>query len=190
VPARPLDAFLPEAALRMVHRIRIAAPPDAVWAAVHEVTGGELLVTRALVGLRALPGRLTGGREPLSVAAREPVLASFLRRGFVMLAEDAPHSLAAGAAGRPWAVRGGDTTRVADREGFPRFAEPGYVRMALSFELLPDAGGTALETETRVQPTDAGAARAFGRYWRVIRVGSAPIRHDLLRAVRRRAERG
>jgi hypothetical protein len=190
VPARPLDALLPEAGLSMVHRTHVAAPPEAVWAALHAVTGGELLLTSALVGLRALPGRLTGGREPLSVAAHEPVLARFLQRGFVVLDEDAPRSLAAGAAGRPWDVRGADTTRVADRAGFLRFAEPGHVRMALSFELIPDDGGTELETETRVQPTDAGAARAFARYWRVIRVGSALIRHDLLRAVRRRAERG
>jgi hypothetical protein len=56
------------------------------------------------------------------------------------------------------------------------------------FELEALGDGTRLSTETRVQPTDT-AARAFRPYWWAIRAGSGLIRRDVLRAVRRRAER-
>lgn len=58
---------------------------------------------------------------------------------------------------------------------------------ALSFELELSGDRTRLATETRVQPTDRQAARAFLPYWLVIRAGSGLIRRDLLRAVARRA---
>jgi len=50
------------------------------------------------------------------------------------------------------------------------------------------AGEMAL-TETRVAVEDRSARRRFAVYWAVIRFGSGLIRRDLLRAVRRRAER-
>jgi len=59
----------------------------------------------------------------------------------------------------------------------------------MSLELAPDGGATRLATETRIAPTDDDAARAFGRPWAVVRHGSGLVRHDLPRAVRRRAER-
>jgi hypothetical protein len=76
-------------------------------------------------------------------------------------------------------------------EGFARFAEPGWAKAAMSFQLTPVAGGhTLLAAETRVQATDPAARRAFARYWRLIRAGGAGlIRLELLRAIARRAER-
>ena len=76
--------------------------------------------------------------------------------------------------------------RLRDVAEVQAYARPGHVVMAASFAVGADG---RLSTETRVQPVDADAARAFGRYWWVVRAGSGLIRHDLLRAVRRRAER-
>ena len=69
------------------------------------------------------------------------------------------------------------------------FAHPWFVLIATSFELEALGDGTRLSTETRVQPTDIAAARAFRPYWWAIRAGSGLIRRDMLHAVRRRAER-
>jgi hypothetical protein len=114
---------------------------------------------------------------------------AFLERGYRELRVDPPWTLVAGAAGQPWRLRGGETADVVDLAGFSAFARPGFVLIATSFELEAAGEGTRLSTETRVQPTDAAAARAFRPYWWAIRAGSGLIRRDMLHAVRRRAER-
>lgn len=79
--------------------------------------------------------------------------------------------------------------RFAAPEAFVAFDERGHVRIALSFELTPRGdGSTRLATETRVMPSDRDAARAFARYWAIIRLGGDLIRLELLRGIRRRAE--
>jgi hypothetical protein len=55
--------------------------------------------------------------------------------------------------------------------------------------MLTAAGGSRFETETRIQGTGPGARRRFARYWRIVGIGSALIRRDVLPAARRRAER-
>ena len=50
--------------------------------------------------------------------------------------------------------------------------------------------GARLATKTRVATTDPGSRRRFGRYWRVIRPGSAVVRRGWLLAAKRRAEDG
>ncbi|WCB93188.1 hypothetical protein DSM104299_01894 [Baekduia alba] len=178
----PLDRVLPQFAHSEVHAVDVSASPERVWAALHEVTVAEMPVTRVLTLLRGLGSR----------GAQRPILQAFTARGFTVVIDEEPRALAVVAAGQPWHPRGGATVAVADVEAVTAFAQPGYVLMALSFGLESlgghAAGRTRLTTETRVHPTDPAAARKFRRYWWAIRAGSGLIRHDLLRAVRRRAE--
>jgi hypothetical protein len=179
----PLDRVLPQFAHRELHTTDVDAAPEIVWAALHDVTGAELPVTRMLTMIRGLGTR----------GAARPVIAAFTARGFTVVLDEPPRALVAAGAGQPWRLRGGETAGLADAEAVAAFTRPGFVLMALSFALEPlggrGGGRTRLTTETRVQPTDAGAARAFRPYWWAIRAGSGLIRRDLLRAVRRRAER-
>jgi hypothetical protein len=78
---------------------------------------------------------------------------------------------------------------VRAREGFVSFAEPGYAKAAMSFLVRSEPGGSRVLTETRVAGTSSDAARAFLRYWRLIRPGSGAIRRSWLAAIRRRAVR-
>jgi hypothetical protein len=175
-----LDAVLPAYRHGEVHATVPRATPEAVWAALHATTVRELPLTRALTLVRGLPPS----------AGATPILTT-LRRRFAPLVEAPPRLLVAGGAGQPWRPRGGEMVRPADGAALAAFDRPGFVVMVVSFEVEPLGDGrTRLVTETRVQPTDAGAARAFRPYWYVIRAGSGLIRRDLLRAVRRRAEAG
>jgi hypothetical protein len=179
----PLDRVLPQFAHREVHAIDVEAAPEIVWAALHEVTGEDLRLTRVLTSIRGL-GR--GGAD-------RPFVDAFTARGFAIVLDEPPRALAAAGAGQPWRLRGSEVVRLADPDAVARFTRPGFVLMGVSFALesLGGRGGgrTRLTTETRVQPSDIGAARAFRPYWWAIRAGSGLIRRDLLRAVRRRAER-
>ena len=162
-----LSEVLPEYDVRKRHAIRLDAPPDRVWDAIHETTLGDLRVARTLFRLRGLPSARDRGILELE--------------GFQRLAEAPGRELVVGAVGKPWSPRGG-LVRGAD----PRtFREPGYALMA--FNITHD--GTTLATETRVLCTDSGSRRLFRLYWLVVGPFSGIVRNDWLRAIERRAAR-
>jgi hypothetical protein len=180
----PLDEFMPAYRFNEVHSTRIAAPPDAVMAAVRCLRARDVPVLVALMGLRSLPARLLRRRH--RPRRDETILESFLRGGFVTLAER-PGELVIGGVGRFW-LASAEVRRVGPDE-FAGFGEPGYAKTAFNMHAQPvRGGGTLLTTETRIHATDDEARRRFERYWRVIRVGSGLIRRAWLRAIRRRAE--
>ena len=186
-----LDDVLPLYRHRERHAMQIAAAPEVVWSALHAVSVGDLRLTRLLMGIRALPGRLPGARRPPGgLPAERGFIEAFMEDGLHELRVDPPWTLVAGNAGQPWRLGAEESAGAVDLDGFRAFARPGFVLTATSFELEALGDGTRLATETRVQPTDAAAARAFQLYWWAIRAGSGLIRRDMLHAVRRRAETG
>jgi hypothetical protein len=179
----PLDEFMPVYDAGEIHSTRIAAPPDAVMAAVRSLSAREVPVLVGLMALRSVPGRLRGRRPRRRDGT---ILDSFLRGGFVMLA-DRPDELVVASVGRFWRASA-DVLRI-DAADFEAFGEPGYAKAAFNMHAQPaSGGGTLLTTETRIHATDDAARRSFRRYWRVIHPGSAAIRLAWLRAIRRRAE--
>jgi hypothetical protein len=178
-----LDSYLPAYDVREVHSLTIDASPDRVIGAAREFTGREVPLFAVLMGLRSLPSLLRGHR----LSYRRPVVGEFIRAGFIPLAER-PDELVLGVVGRFWHPSG-SLLRLEPSE-FCSFAELGWAKGAFNLHALPAAGGaTLLTTETRVLCTDTAARRSFGRYWRVIRPGSAAIRVAWLRAIRRKATR-
>ena len=189
-----IDDYLPHWDVRERHRISVAAPPEAVFAALGETDLGDALLVRVLLGARALPGALRRGRagmRSLSQRTRAPItLRSFEARGFTRLAERWPTELVIGLEGRFWRPDGDLCTPLATA-----FADtppaPGAARAVWNFFVTPKSDGTTeLTTETRVLCADDAARRRFLPYWLLIRPGSGLIRRYMLRAVRRTAERG
>jgi hypothetical protein len=184
-----LDRLVPSFQAVERHSTTIAAAPDQVWAALSQVTTGELRVFRVLMGVRVLPGWLV--RSPRTRCdADEPLLGWAVRFGFTILGEDVRRELVRrhrAAVAACWRPRHG----VAGGNDFAAFDQAGYAKMATSFRLDAIAGGSAtrLSTETRVACTDAASARRFARYWRLIRPASGAIRRSWLSAIKRRAER-
>lgn len=179
-----LDEVLPVYRFRERHERIIAAPPERVWSALLSITPHDLPLSRLLMGIRGAPGWLAGQRGVFG-ASRRPVIDLFISGGFRKLRHDPPRVLIAGAAMQPWRLVHGDVADVRDLAHFRAFRQPGFVLTAVSFELEPVEKGTRLSTETRIQPTDARAGRAFLTYWLVIRAGSGLIRREMLRAVAR-----
>jgi hypothetical protein len=185
-----LDRLLPTFQAVERHSATIAASADQVWAALSQVTVGELRLFRLLMGLRVLPGRLLGSPRP-RFDADESLLGWAVRSGFTILGQDAPRELVVGAIGQPWRLVGGRGMAVAGGDDFAAFDQTGYAKMAANFWLASIAGGRAvqLRTETRVACTNAISARRFARYWWLIRPASGAIRRSWLAAIKRRAER-
>jgi hypothetical protein len=173
-----LDRLLPRYEFRTRYTWQIAASPEAVWAAVGNVTAEELPVTRLLMRVRS------GGRSRLAGALLDAMTIPELGRR-------EEHEIVLGRVAKFWCprpVRGPEHTQ--DPAAFTAFAEPGWAKAAMSFQLTPTPAGTVLAAETRVTATDEASRRRFAAYWTLIRLGGAGlIRLELLRAVARRAER-
>ncbi|MEZ5091431.1 hypothetical protein [Nocardioides sp.] len=178
-PITTLAAALPAAEFVEHHCTVVEAPPDRVWDALHATTWAELRLTRPLMLARGLG--LRRGRPVPLLGPGGPV---------ETVRSDPPHYAAGVRVARPWQPvpdRGPD---MATLDEIAAFSGRGWLKFGMDFRLHELPGGrTRLETTTLCEPTDGHARRAFARYWRVIRPFSGLIRREMLRAVRRRAER-
>jgi hypothetical protein len=181
-----LDAHLPRYGFSSHHEIAVSAAPERTVAALMALNGRELLLTRLLMAVRTIPARLRGkpGTAPPPAEAGDR---GMLPPAFVELART-ERAAVYGIAGQFWKPAA-TPVALADAAAFAAFDEPGYAKAVIGFEVRATADGCRLVTETRIAATDGSALRSFSRYWLVIRAGSGLIRHEMLRAVRLRAER-
>lgn len=183
-----LDVLLPQYDFAERHSLVIGRTSGAVYDAFKALTLREMPISRLLFAVRSLPARLAGQRG-LPSQLNAPLLDQFLDLGFVLLADVPGEELVAGEVSGMWR-RGRPMVTPIAREEFVAFAEPGFVKAALTFRFVDRGDGTTLaQTETRVAATDAAAKRGFRSYWLLIRGFSGLIRREWLRAVARRAER-
>jgi hypothetical protein len=197
-----LDELMPTYDVVERHRTLVRAAPDVVYAAIREadLAGGPL--ARTLMAIRLMPAAVIAllrspRRAMVELHERDERrrkssggvrLADFERSGFHVVAECAPEELVIGLLGKFWTPRGAlrDTVNVADfRAGPPS----GLALAGWNFTTLRHADGlTELATETRVWCAPDVRAN-FRAYWLVVRPGSGLIRREMLRAIRREAER-
>lgn len=183
-----LDELLPEYEFYERHRIVVDASPDRALEAVKQATPGEMPLVRLLFAIRSLPARVRGKRG-LPAKKTEPLYEQMLASGFVLLAEEPDREVVVGKVGQMFKP-GGEAPTICDAQEFAAFEKPGYAKAAMNFSVLEVNGRTELTTETRIMTTNSVAKRQFGRYWRIIRLGSAPIRRSWLFAAKHRAGHG
>src|SRR5437899_921177 len=149
----------------------------------------EAPLFRLLLGARSLP-RIAAGRKAPQIRNSEPIFGWATRVGFALLAEQADRELVLGWVGQFWKLVGGFSPRITNPQEFLGFDRPEYAKATLNFCLaeLSDDTCVRLTTETRVYATNPVAYRKFAVYWRLIRGGSALVRREWLKAIRRRAE--
>ena len=156
----------------------IAAPPDVVWAALHDVRVSQLPVTLVLGAVRFLPVLLTGGgREQLH---DRPFLDAL---PVPLLSSSPSESVVFGGALQAWRLTGGEEPPKLDAAGLRAWSEPGWVKAGMDFRVTPVGNGTELSSETRVVSTDDATRRRFARYWVFVQPGSTAIRWEVLTAV-------
>jgi hypothetical protein len=167
------DEFLPVCDVIMRHAVTVAAPPTAVWKALHSAEFAGAWYVRALLMLRGL--RRPGDPQRLT-------LDRFVAGRFTALGERPGHELALGIAGRFWTPSGGPVRLTPDE--FRRFAQPGHAKAVLTFSLADAGPGrTRLHTETRIACTDAASRRRFRAYWLLVGPFAGLIRRAMLAAV-------
>ncbi len=169
-----IDEFLPEYDFIETHTIAIDASAERVYAAANDVDFSESFIVKWLLRLRGMSG--------------EAVTISSLKDSyFKVLGETANRELLIGLAGKFWTPLG-DMQRL-DASNFREFEKPGYAKAVWNFSLRPESDKTALTTETRIRCLDDGSRRNFGFYWTFIQPFSGLIRMEMLKMIKRKAER-
>ncbi len=186
-----LDDFLPTHEFDEFHAVTVQAPPDRVYAAIHELRAGELSpLVNLMLSIRRLPARLLRKAGP-RLADDRPFLQQMFDNGFISLGETPDREVVFGLIGQFWKLTGGDSPPIASPDHYRAFDDPRYARVATNLLISPAAapGTVRLSTETRIHVSDPTTRRKFGFYWRLISMGSGFIRVLWLKAVKRRAER-
>lgn len=186
-----LDDFLPTYEFDEFHAVTVHAPPDRVYAAIHEMHAGELSpLVNFMLSIRNLPGRLLRKAEPRLVGDK-PFLQQLFDSNFIPLGETPDREVVFGLIGQFWKLTGGDSPPIASPDQYLACDDPRYAKVATNLLISPASspGTVRLSTETRIHVFDPKTRRKFGFYWRLISLGSGFIRVLWLKAVKRRAER-
>ncbi|MCA1658728.1 MAG: hypothetical protein LC627_05470, partial [Verrucomicrobiaceae bacterium] len=133
-----LDDWMPRFQIAERHTIHVAAPPEAVFAAIHGVRADEILLFRTLIAIRRC-GQ-TGPESIMNAPEEKPLLEVATQTSFVLLAEESPREIVIGtvvAAPRGTRARSGRLTP----ELFRRTLPPGVALATMNFLVCPDGHG-------------------------------------------------
>jgi len=189
VPASPaFEAIARGAQFRDLIAIVVNASHDVIFQALHEVTLRDMKLAWFLGELRYLPSRLAGHMP--AVDSNRPFLTTLIEGGTLVLRDEAPREVITGSAAQLHRVHQ-EPRRFATREAFDSFDDPRHQKLFMSVRVAPTGrpGEHWLVLEHATRALSPVAERKFARYWRVIKPLGAFVTWQLLRAVRRRAER-
>jgi hypothetical protein len=189
VPSSPaFEATARGAKFRDRIAVVVKATPEAVFQALHEVTLRDMKFAWLLGELRYLPSRLAG-HMPAGDSSR-PFMNTLIEGGTLIVRDDAPREVITGSAAQLHRVHEAPQ-RFANREAFEAFDDPDHEKLFMSVRVAPTGrpGEHWLILGHATRALSPLAERKFARYWRVIKPMGAFVSWQLLRAVRRRAER-
>ena len=187
-PSRAFEATARGAQFRDRIAVVVKAPPEAIFVALHGVTLRDMKCAWLLGELRYFPSRLAG-RMP-AADSRRPFMETLMNGGTLILRDDAPREMITGSAAQLHRVHQ-SPQRFATREAFEAFDHPDHEKLFMSVRVAPTGrpGENWVVLEHATRPLSPLAERKFARYWRAIKPMGAFVTWQLLRAVRRRAER-
>jgi hypothetical protein len=179
-----LDRFMPAFDVRERHESVVRAPAAVTYAIARELDLRRSALIQGIFRARQL---LMGGRTA-PVNAGRTFLDEVQSLGWRVLADEPGRELVMGAVTQPWLA---DVVfRGVPPKEFAAFDEPTYVKIAWTLAVTPRGDDTSVfSTETRAVATDPAARARFRPYWTFASLGIVLIRREMLRLVKREAER-
>ena len=179
-----LDLLIPKPTLSEIDRVEVAADAQRAWKAIRDLDLAQSTLVRTLFAVRTIPDRLKRN-EPKLRLRLDDLVSTPDEPGFQVLADDAPHEVAAGAIGKVWRPVI-PFVHVPDAAAFAAFSQEGYIKVAWALRVIAEgAQSSRIEFELRVVATDEDAWKKFTRYFRLIAPGSHFIRRVLLAQLER-----
>jgi len=182
-PDALLEPFIPRYEVAERHERIVAAARADAFRATQSVRLEDSRVVRAIFRGRELILRL-----PAAPVSPTPFLEVVRAIGWGVLDSVPGREFVFGAIAQPW--RGDVQFRALAPARFAGFDSAGYAKIVWTIavdSLAPQR--SRVRTETRVATTDPESRALFRRYWSVFSPGIVLIRYELLRVIRREAER-
>lgn len=179
-----LDRFMPRYEVREHHEISVPAPAELTFDVARKLDLQRSGLVRAIFRGR----ELLMGAKPVDRERPQSFLSEVLSLGWRVLAEEPGQKLVVGAVTQPW--KADVEFRGLPLEEFVAFDRPGYAKIAWTLDVEATGPDSSIfRTETRVSTTDPESRRRFRRYWSMVSPGVVLIRHEMLKLVRREAEK-
>lgn len=181
-----IDEFLPVYDVSKRYSVTVSASVDTVYSALKNANINDLPLIRVLFFLRGLPAIFKSKAK--IPKTNSLTVSDIAHSGFVLLDEKPGEELVIGIVGKFWKLSG-NITRVSP-ETFISYNERDFAKAVWNFSLRAiDQTATELSTETRVHCTDESSRKKFIRYWKVIGFFSGVIRTEMLKIIKRNAEK-
>jgi hypothetical protein len=169
------DKYLPQFDFFEKHSVRIATRAEKIFPLIDELDLRGSRLIRFLFLLRGMGSDMT-------------LKKGLVQENFVELEKVKDRELVLGLAGQFWKPNG-NLQKLSSAE-FKLFSRENFAKAVWNFRLIPiDENATTLETETRILCMGGDARNRFSYYWFFIKPFSGMIRKEILRLIKREAER-
>ena len=179
-----LDRFMSDYEVVQRHHTLVQAPAEVTLAAACDMDFDESRIVRTIFKARELllHGQSAENELPRGLLAKTKAL------GWGVLAEIQGREIVMGAVTQPWVANA--KFRALSPEQFASFCDSEYVKIAWTLRADPVTAKTSIfRTETRALACGPISKSKFRKYWALLSPGIVLIRHALLRALKRSAER-
>lgn len=176
---RAIQNFLPNPRHTEIHRIYVQAKPDVAWQTARHFDAAEIPWVKLLFDIRTLPDKLAGkpiALEEISVGVDQVVRSG---TGFMLLEEIPGKEVVVGSVGQFWHLH--IPFAEVTPEDFAQFDQPGWGKLAWSISVEPYHDGSTISLELRTTATDQRSWEKLNNYYRIIGMGSHPIRSSAMK---------
>ncbi len=176
---RAIQQYLPNPRHREINRIFVNAQPEEAWEKIRHFDAAAIPWIRLLFEIRTLPERIRGTRNPQPDHRIGIDQITENGNGFIILHETPGREVVVGSVGQFWHLTIPFAT--VQPEEFKKYNEPGWGKLAWAIVVEPYLNGSTISLELRTTATDDSSWRKLDKYYRIIGLGSRPIRNSLMK---------
>jgi hypothetical protein len=176
---RIIQKYLPHPRHTEINRIFVKAKPAAAYEAARHFDASEISWIRLLFDIRTIPEKLSGKYNPDEDRRIGVDQIEKSGTGFKILYEKPGKEVLVGSVGQFWHLK--IPFAEVKPEEFLHFNEPGWGKLAWAIVVEPYLDGSTISLELRTTATDEHSWKKLNNYYRLIGLGSRPIRSSLMK---------
>jgi hypothetical protein len=170
-----IDKYLSDFHYNEIHSVSIVSDRFIISSLLENFDFRDSWIIRTLFWLRGMPSS--------NISIKRLTEGSFIELERIQNAE-----IVVGLIGQFWKSNG--NLQKFEPQEFITFNKPDFLKAVWNFKIVPQENNSCiLSTETRVFCTDLNSKRRFSRYWFLVKPFSGLIRMEMLRAIKKSAER-